>query len=130
MILLKIQELNSYVVLFNRDRLLLLKRKNGIWEFPGGQVEWGEGPEKSAVRETREETGLVPKNLKLLTITSATYEKEGNQKHSVYIVYQGESDGDNVTLSGEHEECRWLTLTEAGFMKNLGLNAEAVLEVL
>ena len=41
----KIQELNTYIVLFSNDRVLLLKRPNGLWEFPGGAVEWGESPE-------------------------------------------------------------------------------------
>jgi 8-oxo-dGTP diphosphatase len=126
---MKIQELNSYLVLFNKDRLLIVKRENGLWEFPGGGVEWGEDPQKTALRETKEETGLDAYNVKMITVTSATYEKGGDEKHSVYVVYRGETDSDEVTLSGEHKESRWLTLTEAKFMK-LALNAEGVLELL
>jgi 8-oxo-dGTP diphosphatase len=127
---LKVQELNSYLVLFNKDRILLLKRKNGLWEFPGGGVDWGEDPQQSAVRETREETGLSAENLSFVTVTSATYEKDGNEKHSVYVVYKGTAPDDNVNLSGEHVEHRWLTLTEAKFMRNIALNAEGVLDYL
>ena len=34
-------------------------RLGGRWEFPGGQIEPGESPGEAAIRETREETGIV-----------------------------------------------------------------------
>ncbi len=126
----RIQELNVYVVVKNRDRILLLKRKDGLWEFPGGSVDWGEQPEGAARRETREETGIkITGNLELLGITSATYEKDGHEKHSVYIVYSADSETNEVSLSKEHYEYRWLTKMEADFMK-YGYNAEPVMSML
>jgi 8-oxo-dGTP diphosphatase len=122
----KIQELNVYLVPVHEGKILLLKRrKTEFWEFPGGKVEWGEEPKKAAKRELKEETGLDSGELELLGITSATYEKEGGEKHSVYIVYRGAAGSGEYSLGLEHEDARWVSLEEMQFMK-LGLNCEDV----
>lgn len=46
------------------DAILIARRNNdahmgGLWEFPGGKCLPGEAPAACAVRECREETGLV-----------------------------------------------------------------------
>lgn len=126
---MKIQELNTYVVLKKEEKILVLKRKNGLWEFPGGEVEWGETPEEAAKRECKEETNITPENMRFIGITSATYKKEESDKHSIYVVYLGESDRDQVSLCKEHTEYRWLKLNELKFLK-LGLNAESIPDII
>lgn len=47
------------VVLNSKQEVLLIRRRdNGTWCFPGGKVEIGETPVASAYREVKEETGL------------------------------------------------------------------------
>ena len=42
-------------------KILLVKRaKEDLWELPGGMLEEGEDPEKTAIRETKEEIGVTP----------------------------------------------------------------------
>ena len=122
--------MNVYVVVKNGDRFLLLRRKDGFWEFPGGGVDWGENPEQAGKRETKEETGIeLTGPLQFLGVSSAVYEKDGNEKHSIYIIYLAETDKEEVSISGEHDEYRWLNKMEASFLK-YGLNAEPIMDLI
>jgi len=125
----QIQELNSYLVIRRRGRILLLKRHNGIWEFPGGGVEFGEHPKDAAIREAKEETGLSAKDAKPIGLTSATFPSKGKKKHAVYAVYSATGIKGSVSLSGEHIDFAWFTSTEAKKLK-LGLNVKPVLKML
>lgn len=46
------------LILDDKKRFLLLLENNGLWELPGGGLDFGEKPYDCLVRELREETGL------------------------------------------------------------------------
>jgi 8-oxo-dGTP diphosphatase len=125
----KTQEINSYLVIRRRGLLLLLKRHNGVWEFPGGGVEFGEHPEKAALREAREETGLRTAGTTLLGLTSATFPSRGRKKHAVYAVYLAKRASGRVRISGEHADFGWFSKAHAARLR-LGLNAKPVLKMI
>ncbi len=59
-------------------RLLLSQRPEGksmagLWEFPGGKVEKGEGPETALVRELQEELGILTRTEDFEPFTFASH---------------------------------------------------------
>lgn len=55
-------ELTTAAIVFDRDKILLIKRTkepwSGLWHFPGGHVDEDEIPQDAVIRELKEETGL------------------------------------------------------------------------
>ncbi|OGG44816.1 hypothetical protein A2673_02155 [Candidatus Kaiserbacteria bacterium RIFCSPHIGHO2_01_FULL_50_13] len=43
-------------------------RSAGEWCLPGGKLDWGESLEDGAIREVKEETGIVIKNPKVISV--------------------------------------------------------------
>lgn len=86
-------------VVLRAQQLLLVKRTdNGLWGLPAGSKELAEDLATTASRELREETGLVGRQAKILTVVSGpgmqyTY-PNGDQIDSVTTVYQ-------LTATGE-----------------------------
>ena len=46
------------LVLNEEGKILLTKEKSGIWNLPGGGIDWGEDPRLALQREIREEMGI------------------------------------------------------------------------
>jgi len=42
-----------------KDKFLICEDENGVWELPGGGLDWGSTPQEEIKREIREEMGLV-----------------------------------------------------------------------
>jgi ADP-ribose pyrophosphatase YjhB (NUDIX family) len=55
--------LGAIAVVLRGDQVLLVQRGKdpgrGLWGYPGGGVEWGETAAQAAIRELREETGVI-----------------------------------------------------------------------
>ncbi|MBI4132449.1 MAG: NUDIX hydrolase [Candidatus Sungbacteria bacterium] len=112
----KIYVAQKAVILDSEGKLLTIRRSQthridpGGWDLPGGDLEFGEDPMVGIIREVREETGLSEVH------NLAPYDVEGhvavNQEYWVTIAYRGNSGENKVTLSNEHDDFQWVTMSE------------------
>jgi 8-oxo-dGTP pyrophosphatase MutT (NUDIX family) len=113
-------------------------RPAGVWALPKGQIDEGETPEQTALREVTEETGAHGRSLGKLGDIRYTFTWEGERIFKVVsfflVRYAGGRLGD-VPDAFRHEvaEVRWLPLEEAprllayGGERDMARKAAAVL---
>jgi len=80
----------------------------GLWEFPGGKVDEGEGPEVALARELLEELGVAVKVGEKLA--AAVEWTDGAVSIRLSAYWCGISEGEPVAL--EHGEIRWCDFPE------------------
>ena len=101
----------------DRWRVLVLRRGpatrcTGAWEIVHGRIEQGERPHVAALRETLEETGLVPE--RLYSITVNPFYLAQTDSVELAIVFAAIVPGDaSPTVADEHDAWEWLSPSEA-----------------
>jgi 8-oxo-dGTP pyrophosphatase MutT (NUDIX family) len=93
-------------------------KREGTWALPKGNVGHGESPEKTALREVTEETGLEGHSQGKLGDVRYVYTRGGNRIFKVvsfYLVRYRRGRINDVPAAFRHEvaEARWLPLDEA-----------------
>ena len=90
----------------HNGKVLLVRNHAGVWSTPGGHLDFGESPSNAAVRETREETGVLVRNIEFVAITNDII---ASGKHYVTIWFRGEVADPTVTIGdvGEIAEAAW-----------------------
>ena len=100
-------------------RILLLKRSEqadymgGVWEDMTGRMKQFEEPEDALRREVREECGLEIEIVKPLKVFHLYRGARTAENELVGIIYWCRSQSDQVVLSHEHSDYRWLSPEEA-----------------
>ncbi|MDP2874364.1 MAG: NUDIX domain-containing protein [bacterium] len=106
------------------NKALVVRRSNkeaflpGVYEIPGGKVEFGENPNSSLVREFKEEVNLRIKPL--MPYRTFDYVTKEGKRHTVEIVYLVTLDGDtveNIKLSDAHDKYEWVSKNDLSSIK-------------
>jgi bis(5'-nucleosidyl)-tetraphosphatase len=115
----RLEERSAGAVVFRRapggPRYLLLKYPAGHWDLPKGNIEKGERPIQTMVREVREETAIV--DLRVVPGYERKieyfYMRDGKKVHKTVVFFLAETSAEKVTISFEHQAYGWFGYTEA-----------------
>ena len=100
------------LILDDEKRILLILEDNGLWELPGGGLDFGEKPHDCIARELREEMGLeVTQISKQPSYFVSALNTTGEWKTNV--MFETKVRDLNFTPSDECREIRFFTKEEA-----------------
>ena len=98
-------------IIFNEDKVLVVKQTSGFYGFPKGHVEIGETEKETAIRETKEETGLDIKIISNKRYTQSYIVKENVHKDVVFFIAKLENNNEKRQVE-EIEEILWIDINE------------------
>jgi len=114
-----IRVIDAYVYIPTNTGLLFLLLKRAktkmyehIWQGVAGKIEKGEKSWEAAKRELQEETGLKPDKMFIVDHVSKFYEQMDDRINLV-PVFGIEVNTQEVVLSDEHSEYKWVKIDEA-----------------
>jgi len=126
------KEKSAGIVLFrnisNKNEFLLLNYPQGHWDFIKGKIERDETSHETALRETKEETGIS--NIEFIDGFEESVEYDFKFKnediHKKVIFFLAKTSEKKISLSHEHNDYLWLRYNEA-LKKTTFRNAKDVL---
>src|SRR5215467_330883 len=105
-------------IIIEGDRVVLVKRAHppiqGQWSIPGGVLEVGELVREAAIREAREETGLIVEPADLLGVYDRILRNEQQrvQYHYVLVDFLCRPVGGELRAASDAAEVRWFMQEE------------------
>jgi len=120
-------------IIIEGDRVVLVKRAHppiqGHWSIPGGVLEVGEMIREAAIREAREETGLIVEPGELLGVYDRILRNEEKrvQYHYVLIDFLCKPVGGTLLAASDAAEVRWFRQDEL-LALNLAEDTEEVIQ--
>ena len=126
------EQKSAGIVLFrnasNKNEFLLLNYPQGHWDFVKGKVEEGETLHETALRETKEETGIS--DIEFIDGFEQSVEYNFRFKnediHKTLVFFLAKTSEKKISLSHEHNDFVWLEYDDA-LKKTTFRNAKNVL---
>ena len=99
----------------DKNEFLLLNYPQGHWDFVKGKIEQNETSHETALRETKEETGIT--NIEFVDGFEESVEYDFRFKkediHKKVIFFLAKTNEKNIKLSHEHNDYLWLGYDDA-----------------
>ena len=112
------EEVSAGIILFNDtddEKFLLLNYPSKHWDFVKGKIEKGETPHETALRETKEETGIS--DVEFIEGFKEEIEyyfyADDQEIHKRVIFFLGKTKTIDIILSHEHLDFIWLDFDNA-----------------
>ena len=127
-----IEETSAGIVLFRRKNseilFLLLHYPSGHWDFVKGKMEKGETFHQTAIRETREETGITDITFldNFEEWIEYDFQFQGELVHKRVVFFLAETNTEEVLISHEHQDYTWMDYKTA-MEKTTFDNAKSIL---
>jgi len=112
-----IEETSAGIVLFRREGsnilFLLLHYPSGHWDFVKGKMEKGEDIHQTAIRETKEETGITDITFieNFEEWIEYDFQYQGELVHKKVVFFLAETKTKEVKISHEHLNFTWMNYT-------------------
>ncbi len=107
-------QVSAKAVIFDGEKVLLLKSSDGTWDLPGGKIDSDEDVLDGLRREVLEETNLKVNPEQLLGTRLRSKRKRDDSMLVTYLCSLAEKPGaDSVSLSDEHKSYKFVRAKRA-----------------
>ena len=109
-----IEETSAGIVLFRKEDskilFLLLHYPSGHWDFIKGKMEEGESTHETAIREAKEETGIIDITFleNFEEWINYDFQYQGELVHKKVVFFLAETKTNQVMISHEHLDYTWM----------------------
>jgi len=109
-----IEETSAGIVLFRKEDskilFLLLHYPSGHWDFIKGKMEKGESTHETAIREAKEETGIMDITFleNFEEWINYDFQYQGELVHKKVVFFLAETKTKEVMISHEHLDFTWM----------------------
>ena len=109
-----IEETSAGIVLFRKEDskilFLLLHYPSGHWDFIKGKMEEGESTHETAIREAKEETGIIDITFleNFEEWINYDFQYQGELVHKKVVFFLAETKTKEIIISHEHLDYTWM----------------------
>lgn len=106
-------KLDTRAAIFQKDKILLVQERDGLWSLPGGWCDVDQSPQDNTVKECKEEAGLDVEAYRLVAVQDKHKNQPSRSAHHVTkIFFLCRVLGGQFEPNLETLDCRYFDLDE------------------